>query len=270
MLQTGKSKQKHRRLLKSALSCNPCAALLLALGGGVNSAISKGFGIFWNIGEFRSLRVEKEEKFYSSRFRLIVFPHPLKFMSLRGNSHSARSNLERILQLKTLVCVEFYNNMDCRVARAPRNDIQSVVLPTNPSIYPRNDAQPGVPQRPITAPTSQVGEAAVVRTLVSYKCGWGSNKKFPPCPLKFMSLRGNSHSARSNLERILQLKTVGLAEPDNKYMDCRIAPAPRNDAKLVGLPTSQNIYPRNDTQLVVLPTSPSIYPKGGAHDHLRN
>ena len=143
MLQSGKFKQKHRRLLKSALSCNPCAALLLALGGGVNPAISKGFGTFWNIGEFRSLGAEKEEKFYSSHFRLSVFPRPLKFMSLRGNSPSARSNLERIIQLKTLVCVEFYNNMDCRVAPAPRNDIQPVVLPTNPNIYPRNDAQTG-------------------------------------------------------------------------------------------------------------------------------
>ena len=31
--------------------------------------------------------------------------------------------------------------------------------------------------RPIIAPTSQVGEVAVVRTSVSYKCGWGSNNK---------------------------------------------------------------------------------------------
>ena len=75
MLQSGKFKQKHRRLLKAALSCNPCAALLLALGGGgVNPAISEGFGTFWNIGKFRSLGAEKEEKFYSSHFRLIVSP----------------------------------------------------------------------------------------------------------------------------------------------------------------------------------------------------
>ena len=118
-------------------------------------------------------------------------------MSLRGNSHSARSNLERIIQLKTVGLAEPDNKyMDCRVAPAPRNDaklvglptsqniyprndIQPVVLPTNPNIYPRNEAQPSVPPRPITAPTSQVGEVAVVRTLVSYKCGWGSNKKFP-------------------------------------------------------------------------------------------
>ena len=33
--------------------------------------------------------------------------------------------------------------------------------------------------RPITAPTSQVGEVAVVRTPVSYKCGWGSVKANP-------------------------------------------------------------------------------------------
>ena len=32
---------------------------------------------------------------------------------------------------------------------------------------------------PITAPTSQVGEVAVVRTPVSYKCGWGSVKTNP-------------------------------------------------------------------------------------------
>ncbi len=34
-------------------------------------------------------------------------------------------------------------------------------------------------QRPIIALTSQVGEVAVVRTPVSYKCGWGSNKTNP-------------------------------------------------------------------------------------------
>ncbi len=33
--------------------------------------------------------------------------------------------------------------------------------------------------RPITASTSQVGEVAVVRTPVSYKCGWGSDKTNP-------------------------------------------------------------------------------------------
>ena len=85
--------------------------------------------------------------------------------------------------------------------------------------------------RPITAPTSQVGEVAVVRTPVSYKCGWGSNKTNPhpnlpqlgkecacvarlthiPYPLKTTSLRGNIHSARSNPERITQLKTVDIS-----------------------------------------------------------
>ena len=79
-----------------------------------------------------------------------------------------------------------------------------------------------------------------------------------------MSLRGNSHSARSNLERIIQLKTVGLAEPDNKYMDCRVARAPRNDIQPVVLPINPNIYPRNDTQPVVSPTSPNIYPRNDA------
>ena len=38
-----------------------------------------------------------------------------------------------------------------------------------------------IPSCPITAPTSQVGEVAVVRTSVSYKCGWGlDNKKLTP------------------------------------------------------------------------------------------
>ena len=37
----------------------------------------------------------------------------------------------------------------------------------------------GVPPCPIIAPTSQVGEVAVVRTPVSYKCGWGSDKTNP-------------------------------------------------------------------------------------------
>ena len=47
-----------------------------------------------------------------------------------------------------------------------------------------------------------------------------------------MSLRGDSCSARSNPERILQLKTVCCVEPNNNNMDCRVALAPRNDAKL--------------------------------------
>ena len=126
--------------------------------------------------------------------------------------------------------------------------------------------------RPITAPTSQVGEVAVVRTPVSYKCGWGSNKTNPhpnlpgvnilvwyailqagciypwkecacviqlahiPRPLKTTSLRGNIHSARSNPERITQLKMVGWVKPNNNNMDCRVAPAPRNDIQLTHTP----------------------------------
>ena len=65
------------------------------------------------------------------------------------------------------------------------------------------------------------------------------------------SLRGNSNSARSNPERILQLKTVGWVKLNNNNMDCHVAPAPRNDVQRVVLPTNQNIYPRNETQLVV-------------------
>ena len=77
-------------------------------------------------------------------------------------------------------------------------------------------------------------------------------------------MRGNIHSTRSNPERIIQLKTVGWVKPNNNNMDCRVASAPRNDAKLVGLPTNPNIYPRNDTPLVVLPTNPNIYPRNDA------
>ena len=79
-----------------------------------------------------------------------------------------------------------------------------------------------------------------------------------------MSLRGNIHSARSNPEQISQLIRVGWVKPNNNTMDCRVASAPRNDAKLAVLPTSQNIYPRNDAQPVVLPTSPNIYPRNDA------
>ena len=39
----------------------------------------------------------------------------------------------------------------------------------------------------------------------------------------------------------------------NNNMDCHVAPALRNDAKLVVLFTNPNIYPRNDTKLVVSP-----------------
>ena len=72
-------------------------------------------------------------------------------------------------------------------------------------------------------------------------------------------MRGNIHSTRSNPERITQLKMVGCVKPNNNNMDCHVAPAPRNDAKLVGLPTNPNIYPRNDAQPVVLPTSQNTF-----------
>ena len=111
-----------------------------------------------------------------------------------------------------------------------------------------------------------------MRTPVSYKCGWGLNKTNPhpnlpgvnilvwyailqagciypwkewacviqlahiPRPLKTTSLRGNSHSTRSNPERIIQLKTVGWVKPNNNNMDCRVAPAPRNDIQLTHTP----------------------------------
>ena len=111
-----------------------------------------------------------------------------------------------------------------------------------------------------------------MRTPVSYKCGWGSDKTNPhpnlpqlgkecacaarlahiPRPLKTTSLRGNIHSARSNPERITQLKTVGWVKPNNNNMDCRVAPAPRNDIQLVGLPTSQNTF-TPDAQLAHIP-----------------
>ena len=191
--------------------------------------------------------------------------------------------------------------------------------------------------RPIIAPTSQVGEVAVVRTPVSYKCGWGlNNVKYTPSltlpagegmrvvvqfapsprtfeereqlflsrqakvtdageglknyhsiqhpptpfgyfprkggrcnsaqlahihhPLKFSSLRGNSHSTRSNPERITQLKTVGWVKPKNNNMDCRVASAPRNDTQPVSLLTKKpNIYPRNDAKLVVLSTNQNTF-----------
>ncbi len=191
--------------------------------------------------------------------------------------------------------------------------------------------------RPIIAFPSQVGEVAVVRTPVSYKCGWGLNNvkstpsltlpagegtrvvvqfapsprtfgereqlflsrqakvtdageglknyhsiQHPPTPfgyfprkggrsgsvrlahihhpLKFSSLRGNSHSARSNPERITQLKNAGWVLPNNNNMDCHVAPAPRNDTQPVSLLTKKpNIYPRNDAKLVVLPTNQNTF-----------
>ena len=71
-------------------------------------------------------------------------------------------------------------------------------------------------------------------------------------PLKFSSLRGNIHSTRSNPEQISQLKNVGWVEPNNNCMDCRVAPAPRNDTELVGLTTSQNTFTL-DAQLTYFP-----------------
>ena len=85
-------------------------------------------------------------------------------------------------------------------------------------------------------------------------------------PLKFSSLRGNIHSARSNPEGITQLKTVGCVKPNNNTMDCRVAPAPRNDTQPVSLLTKKpNIYPPcNDAKLVVLPTNQNTFTPDGA------
>ena len=112
-----------------------------------------------------------------------------------------------------------------------------VELGRNLEILVRGSNNKKLPLHPITAPTSQVGEVAVVRTSVSYKCGWGSdNKKLPPRHRKTTSLRGNSHSTRSNPEQISQLKNVGCVKPNNNNMDCRVAPAPRNDIQLTHTP----------------------------------
>ncbi len=174
--------------------------------------------------------------------------------------------------------------MDCRVALAPRNDAKLVGLPTSQNTF-TPDAQLARSPRPIGERVEFVSELCELRNsgegLKNY-----SLKQHPPTTsghfprkggrrggaqlayihhfLKFMSLRGNIHSARSNPEGITQLKTVGCVKPNNNNMDCRVASAPRNDAKLVSLPTNPNIYPRNDTQPVVLPASPNIYPRNDA------
>ena len=171
--------------------------------------------------------------------RLAHIHHPLKFSSLRGNIHSTRSNLERILQLKT-GCVKPNNdNMDCRVAPASRNDTQLVSSSTSPNLYPPT---------PFGYFPRKGGRSG------------GAQLAHIHHPLKFSSLRGSSHSARSNLERILQLKT-GCVEPNNDNMDCHVASAPRNDTPLVVLPTSPNLYPRNDAQPVSSLTNQNIYPR---------
>ena len=48
-------------------------------------------------------------------------------------------------------------------------------------------------------------------------------------------------------------------------MDCHVAPAPRNDTQPVSLLTKKpNIYPRNDAKLVVLPTNQNTFTPDGA------
>ena len=87
-------------------------------------------------------------------------------------------------------------------------------------------------QRPIIALTSQVGEVAVVRTPVSYKCGWGSdNIKNTPSltlpagegtravaqlthffrPVKITSLRGGVNDFRSSVELAPQKLLSGFS-----------------------------------------------------------
>ena len=175
--------------------------------------------------------------------------------------------------------------MDCRVALAPRNDAKLVGLPTSQNTF-TPDAQLARSPRPIGERVEFVSELCELRNsgegLKNY-----SLKQHPPTTsghfprkggrrggaqlayihhfLKFMSLRGNIHSARSNPEGITQLKTVGCVKPNNNNMDCRVASAPRNDAKPVVSPANSNIYPHNDVRLVVLPTRvPSLRDPSGA------
>ena len=128
--------------------------------------------------------------------------------SLGGNIHSARSNPERILQSKTGVLPRLIIALTSQVGEVAvvRTSVsykcgwgsdKTNLHPNLPGvnilvwyvilqagcIYPWKECacviQLAHSPRPITASTSQVGEVAVVRTPVSYKCGWGSDKTNP-------------------------------------------------------------------------------------------
>ena len=276
----------HLNFLNVKIIHNPLPWLLLVFRGGVEACCRAGFGCVDLVEKFRSLEVEKDLIIILSTetslcLIIAIPPRPFGRADLRTDLSPDSERIEpagALLRRRNSESVEQIQD---------REEFQ-VELGRNLEIRVRGLNNKKLPSRPITAPTSQVGEVAVVRTPVSYKCGRGLNKTNPhpnlpgvnilvwyailqagciypwkecacvaqlahiPRPLKTTSLRGNIHSARSNPERITQLKMVGWVKPNNNNMDCRVAPAPRNDTKLVGLPTSQNTF-TPDAQLAHIP-----------------
>ena len=94
-----------------------------------------------SVEKFRSLEVEKDLKI---------------ILSTETSLHLMSACSPRPIGERVEFQVELGRNLEIRVRGLNNNKL---------------------PPRPITAPTSQVGEVAVVRTSVSYKCGWGSNNK---------------------------------------------------------------------------------------------
>jgi len=142
-------------------------------------------------------------------------------LSLRGGKVFALILDGCIRPDEAIHCLLGAKAVDCRVAHAPRNDAKPVVLRQTRFIYPRNDAKPAV-------------------TLPS-----------------ILSLRGGE---------VFALILDGCVRPDEaihyllnaKAVDCRVAHAPRNDAKPVVLRQTRFIYPRNDAKHVVTILSPSL------------
>ena len=151
--------------------------------------------------------------------------------------------------------------------------------------------------RPINAPTSQVGEVAVVRTPVSYKCGWGSVKaiphpnlleppgkiygcgsglknyysiQHPPTPFGYFPRKGGRCGGVRLAHIHHPLKFSSLR---GNIHSTRSNPECITQLKMVGWvkPNNNNMdchvasAPRNDTQPVSLLTKkPNIYPRNDA------
>ena len=156
--------------------------------------------------------------------------------------------------------------------------------------------------RPITAPTSQVGEVAVVRTSVSYKCGWGiNNVKYTPT-LTLPAGEGTrvvvrlAHIPRPLLEMVIILKESApiLTFPRREGMrvvaQLAHSPRPFGEREQLFLSRQAKVTDAGEglknQQLKQHPLPPSgtspargaeaaaltwrMFRIGGVHDHLRN
>ena len=161
-------------ILLNKAGVNPLSWLLLAFWG----CCRADFGCVCLVEKFRSLEVEKDLKIILSAetsLRLIftLSPRPFGRADLRTDLSPDSERIEpagALLRRRNSESVEQIQD---------REEFQ-VEQGRNLEIRVRGLNNNKLPPRPITAFTSQVGEVAVVRTPVSYKCGRGLNKTIPP------------------------------------------------------------------------------------------